>query len=272
MSLLLLFPSSSGGVVTINASTGAFSWTGTTSSLSQLINSDGGHSLTWSGTTATFSQVVSASVGGYTWVGTTASFNQLVSAGIGSFSWTGTTSTIKQLVSASVGSWSWSGTTATFPSSLPTINATVGTWSLSGSNATFSQVINSSVGAYSWAGTTANFGLPSTINASVGVWNWAGIAVTLSIPTGIQMPNVTGLIVYEAMQQLQQAGIYLPLSVCGQWPSMLTLNYAKSTIRAGWVSGQSIAAGTLVSPNTPIILTVSQFPFGSQMDSTDWRQ
>ncbi len=87
------------------------------------------------------------------------------------------------------------------------------------------------------------------------------------------MPNVVGQNFYEALEILQDAGIYQPLVAFAFAPSSITVKWAKSAYRPGVVAAQSIAAGTQAAAGAPLTLTVSQYPFGSVIDMpADWKQ
>lgn len=77
------------------------------------------------------------------------------------------------------------------------------------------------------------------------------------------MPNLIGLNFSEAQQSLQAAGI-LNLSTIGYFGTFpITPVFVLSPVAPGIVTGQSIAAGTpLVPVNTPITLTMAEYPFG----------
>ncbi len=91
--------------------------------------------------------------------------------------------------------------------------------------------------------------------------------------SGIPMPQLVGLNYYEALEVLQDAGIYLPVIAYAFRPSSISVKWAKSTLNAGFVAGQSIAAGLGVSAGAPVTLTLSQFPFNAVIDMPpDWKQ
>ncbi len=91
--------------------------------------------------------------------------------------------------------------------------------------------------------------------------------------TGISMPSIVGITYYQALEVLQDAGIYVPLPAYAFAPSSVGVQWRKSTLRPGFVAAQSIAAGTPVSSGENITLTVSAFPFGAVIDSPpDWYQ
>ena len=103
------------------------------------------------------------------------------------------------------------------------------------------------------------------------------------------MPNLVGLLLQEALQELEEAGILVPSSIgyFGTYPITVVWTLPVSVsggfvfgsgafgvasfgttlqlpLGPGIVNAQSIAAGTgYVPPNTPIKLGVNQFPFGS---------
>ncbi len=89
----------------------------------------------------------------------------------------------------------------------------------------------------------------------------------------LRMPSLIGLNYYMALEVLQDAGIYIPLPVYAFSPSSISVQWARSTLPGGLVIGQSVPTGIAVSPGQPITLTISEFPFGSVIDSPpDWKQ
>ena len=87
------------------------------------------------------------------------------------------------------------------------------------------------------------------------------------------MPNVVGLNYYEALLVLQEAGIYLPVSVISFGASQISIQWAKSAYPGGTVSGQSLIVGHSVTAGQALTLTISTFPLGSMIDSPpDWKQ
>jgi len=87
------------------------------------------------------------------------------------------------------------------------------------------------------------------------------------------MPQLVGLNYYAALLALQAAGIYEPLPVYAFLPSSITVQWIKSTYPPGTVVAQSIPYGDPATPGEDITLTVSLFPFGSNIDMPpDWRQ
>lgn len=156
------------GTPTINATVGAWAWTGTTSATTQLINQSVG-AWSWSGTTATTNSVLSAILGAWQWAGTTATTSQLIAQTTGTWSWSGTTANTSQLINSTPGAWSWAGTTATTNQA---VNSSVGTWTWSGTTATFGGAITATVGAWSWSGTNSD--IPGLVNAIPGAWAWSG--------------------------------------------------------------------------------------------------
>jgi hypothetical protein len=96
-----------------------------------------------------------------------------------------------------------------------------------------------------------------------------------TVPPGtIAMPNLIGMNFYEAIKVLQQAGIYLPITLYFQQTSQIKIVWVHvKNSRGGIVIDQSVAAGNLVKPGQPLTLTVSSFPFGSLIDlPPDWKQ
>lgn len=159
----------------VNATPGAWSWTGTTALTSQLLNATPG-AWSWVGLTATTTQLLNAAPGAWSWAGSTALTSQLLNAAPGTWSWAGTTATTSQLINSDGGAtaWSWAGTTATLGAGA--VNATPGTWSWAGITAAITQLINGSVGAWSWTGSTAT--TSQLLNATPGTWSWAGTTAT----------------------------------------------------------------------------------------------
>jgi hypothetical protein len=122
-------------------------------------------------------------------------------------------------------------------------------------------------------------GIVATQSPAAGTIVYLGTTVHLTLvqppPAGyIAMPNVVGVTFYQALEVLQAAGIYLPAVAFNFGPSSIAVNLVKTTaVRVGFVSAQSIAAGTYVRPGANIVLTVSTSPFGMIIDlPPDWRQ
>lgn len=87
------------------------------------------------------------------------------------------------------------------------------------------------------------------------------------------MPNLVGMNFYEALEILQNLGIYNPLPAYAFAPSSISVAWAKTRLPAGIVTAQSLAAASNAPPNALITLTVSSFPFGSVIDMPpDWKQ
>jgi len=75
------------------------------------------------------------------------------------------------------------------------------------------------------------------------------------------MPIVTGLEYQDALNQLVAAGVrVLPLSYFQTDP--VTISYIRSGIKPGFVTAQNPSNGTIISANSPVALTVSQYPVG----------
>lgn len=108
-------------------------------------------------------------------------------------------------------------------------------------------------------GPVGSFTIPVIINVSIGFQ-----------PPGTQiMPNVVGVILREAIQFLQDAGVYQPQKIgyFGTDPiTVIWLPKARGQENAAYVGdfgivhAQNPAAGTAIIPNSPIVLTVSSYP------------
>jgi hypothetical protein len=81
------------------------------------------------------------------------------------------------------------------------------------------------------------------------------------------MPTVTGQLLADAIALLQSSGVLVPASIgyFGTYP--ISAKWNRATIKNGAISpipgivtAQSISAGTNVSANTPVILTVNEYP------------
>lgn len=163
----------SAGTTAISAGLGAYSWTGTTSTASGLIQETAG-AYSWAGTTATTSSLINAVVGAYSWAGVTTTASALINASIGAYTWAGTAGTVGSPITAAVGAYTWSGTTA---SASGLINATSGAYSWAGSTSGLTQSLAATVGTYSWAGTTA--AITQLLSASIGAYTWSATTGTL---------------------------------------------------------------------------------------------
>lgn len=90
--------------------------------------------------------------------------------------------------------------------------------------------------------------------------NGRGVIVLESYFIPGQMPNLVGVLLQEALEQLQWANILVPSAIgyFGTYPVTVTWQAASGT--RGFVTAQSIAAGTPNVPvNAPIALTVNDF-------------
>jgi beta-lactam-binding protein with PASTA domain len=79
------------------------------------------------------------------------------------------------------------------------------------------------------------------------------------IPTG-NMPNLVGLPLWDAIGLLQQNGILVPASIgyFGTYP--ISVIWVPASVNRGIVIAQSIAVGVNVPPNSPVVLTVNDYP------------
>lgn len=74
------------------------------------------------------------------------------------------------------------------------------------------------------------------------------------------MPNLIGQLLWDAIALLQAAGILVPASIgyFGTYP--ISVLWVPATINRGVVIAQPFIAGVPVKPNTPIVLTVNDYP------------
>ena len=73
------------------------------------------------------------------------------------------------------------------------------------------------------------------------------------------MPNVVGLEVADALAAMIVAGVrMIPLGYFQADP--VTLTWAKSAAKPGFVTAQSPSSGTTAAANSAVNLTVSSFP------------
>jgi hypothetical protein len=108
-------------------------------------------------------------------------------------------------------------------------------------------------------GIVPSFNIPVEIFVSIGIQ-----------PLGtVIMPNVVGVILREAIQFLQDSGVYVPSKIGYFGTDPITVKWlpvahgrknAAYTGDFGIVHAQSPAAGVAVKPNSPIVLTVSSYP------------
>src|SRR5271154_4423144 len=79
------------------------------------------------------------------------------------------------------------------------------------------------------------------------------------------MPNVIGLQVQNALQYMVLAGVReSPLGYFQVDP--VTMSWANTAQRAGYVVEQNPAFGTSMAPNAPAVLTISSFPMAVSTD------
>jgi hypothetical protein len=285
--------SGSVAVTTITEIVGAYSWTGTTSATTQLINSDGGATVySWAGRTATTNQVIAETIGAYSWTGTTSTTTELINQVVGTYSWAGTTSAITQLIAASIGSYTWAGVTATTSQLInsdggataykwagttsnlgvgPTnISGAVGAFSWAGTTSTTNSVFNSVVGAYTWVGTTSTTN--QLINHGIGSYSWVGTtsattqnissttgAYTWSGTTGILPGGIAGQVGSYTWSGTTSQVPILVNGVVGlvTWTGTLT-GFSKSYSPSGGIvfSGTApIRAGRQITPTGGVVLS-----------------
>ena len=132
--------------------------------------------------------------------------------------------------------------------------------------------LNASVTYFYSAVATADIVIDQSPLAGAHVALGSAVSITVTRNT-IAMPNVVGENFYEALQILQDAGIYLPLVPYAFAASQIAVTWTKTTQPPGIVTAQSIAAGAGVKPGQSIALTVSSFPMASMIDMPpDWSQ
>ena len=277
----------------VSGTTGTWTWAKSTATFSSLLSTGTG-TWTWAPSTATFNELLVTTTGTWAWNASTATFTQLVSGTLGTWTWAPSTATFGggTVINGTLGTWTWGASSATFPLETTTgtwswnkttatftqlLSSGLGTWTWNHSTATFSQLLGTTTGTWTWAPSTATFinGLP-TITGILGTWTWTPSSATFGAghPLGtVAMPLVTGVPYTEALQILQTAGVYTPFQSYTFWPSSITVQWAKSNLRSGFVTAQAPAAGTYIFPNQAVTLTVSTFPFGAAIDSPpDWGQ
>lgn len=129
------------------------------------------------------------------------------------------------------------------------------------------QTITSTLGAITAQWSASQNLIGQRINSTLGT-----ITATVTTDTFL-MPNLVLLNYYEALETLQNLGIYIPLPAYAFAPSSISVQWQKSGYPAGLVIAQSPAAGAGVNPGQNVLLTLSAFPFGSVIDNPpDWRQ
>lgn len=122
--------------------------------------------------------------------------------------------------------------------------------------------LSAAPGAFNLAGANAYsaFQLDGAPGSFVVSGQAAGLTALIPFAQGL-MPNVTGVILQEALQFLQDAGILVPSKIgyFGTYP--VTVKWIPGALGDyGIVHAQSIAAGTPVAPNSPITLVCSDLP------------
>lgn len=146
-------------VTTINATPGADSWAGTTSS---------------------FATMVLATIGAFTWAGVGAVVTvppSTVVATPGTNSWSGTQATVPVQISGTVGAYSWSGTSSSIAAS---INATTGNQQWTGTVSEVPILFSQSIGAYTWQGINAAIAENiQYVGATSGAFGWKGVTASL---------------------------------------------------------------------------------------------
>lgn len=111
------------------------------------------------------------------------------------------------------------------------------------------------------------------IGGSAAIAEGSDIAVGSGfIGSGIPMPNLIGVNYFEALQILQDAGIYIPLPAYAFAPPTVNVTWQKSALRGGIVTAQSLPAGAGAFAGEVITLTVSAFPFAAVIDAATGSQ
>jgi hypothetical protein len=233
--------------------------------------------------TATFSANGSTSAPWYSVTAGFASgaFGGTLNANVGTFSLTGqsatlTLSQIQQLVLlANPGAFDLLGAQS---QSLLQQSFDTGVFSWTGRSASFSQSTGYtpfvvSTGIFALTGFDAALQTGNYVfSAFSGTFAISGQNATFTLIVQGNMPNLVGMDFYQALDALQNAGIYVPGGPVST-TSSLSVIWAPSTVTPGFVSAQSLAFGTEVAAGTPLVLTLSQFPFSSVIDlPPDWKQ
>lgn len=129
------------------------------------------------------------------------------------------------------------------------------------------QTITSTLGVITAQWSASQNLIGQRINSTLGT-----ITATVTTDTFL-MPNLVLLNYYEALEMLQNLGIYIPLPAYAFAPSSIAVQWQKSGYPAGLVIAQSPAVGAGVNPGQNVLLTLSAFPFGSVIDNPpDWKQ
>lgn len=136
-----------------------------------------------------------------------------------------------------------------------------------------------SSGVYGWISASKTlYGMVMANNGggSGGVSANCGALIRTAFTSGTivtVMPNVVGMNYQMALLTMQEAGFYLPQFAGNQTSSQISYAWTKSTLPPGTVVAQSITGGTAATAGSPVVLTLSQFPFGAVIDSPpDWAQ
>ena len=162
-------------IASVNSTPGAYSWAGTTSTLSSAISATPGI-YSWLGTTSQIQSLIYASPGTWSWNGTTSILSQLVIASAGTYSWAGTTATTNLNISSQAGAYTWAGLPMTISGMVVTVNQIIGNWTWAGTTAQTSQSMNASVAQYGWNGTNSTVSSYDVIriNETIGNYVWSG--------------------------------------------------------------------------------------------------
>lgn len=94
-----------------------------------------------------------------------------------------------------------------------------------------------------------------------------GSAVNFVIASGLPpqniMPDIVGLLFYEGLQLLIQAGVYAPGQIGYFGTDPITVKLRRSTQPAGTILSTIPIAGITTTVNQPVTLIVAEFPFGA---------
>ncbi len=209
----------SGGVFTLVADSGSYSWVGVAALLlASLVVSAVSGAYGWIGTPANFLLGVSliADPGSYTYTGTPVSFlkNSVVITESGSYSWTGTTANLEQahILTALSGSHAWAGTDVSFLLGV-SMSVEAGSYTFVGSSASLlsSRLIQAVSGSHTWVGTAAALTASQpgvVLVASPGSYGWtgtsAGLMAVINPLEGLVISTTT---TYTCLKTMEISGI-----------------------------------------------------------------
>ena len=171
----------------VNAGIGTYDFLGKTSLLSTMLGAKVG-GYTFAGKAAPLSIIVPAKVGSFTYSGKGASLATIINAGVGNFTYSGKSSPLASIIGGKVGGYTFAGLKATLGSPI-VLNATIGGYTMKGEISPLAAMMNAKVGSYTFSGKASP--LMPIIAAKKGTYTVRGIKASFGAG-GAGKANVSG--------------------------------------------------------------------------------